>query len=211
MPSTSGLIRNVNNSDGLRKSADIPSMSEHTGDHMGEQSREYGHRDFLYKLINKPRDIDCVNNDHSIVESERPGEQYNKTLDALIENPKRLSQWLKEFLPEATNGWWDIRNKGNRVELKFRWRDLNLQVITPLRLTSEQLASLKQCDYEDAKSRLRDQISLGLHKLSLNPVKRDKALLVARKLGIDLKQDHARLWRNRDRCPSVLREEGRKG
>jgi hypothetical protein len=71
----------------------------------------------------------------------------------------------------------------------FRWRDPNLQVITPLRLTSEQLASLKQCDYEDSKCRLRDQISLGLHKLSLDPVKRDKALLVARKLEIDLEQD----------------------
>jgi hypothetical protein len=43
--------------------------------------------------------------------------------------------------------WWDIRDKGNRIELKFRWRDPNMQVITPLRLTSEQLASLKQSDY----------------------------------------------------------------
>jgi hypothetical protein len=48
----------------------------------------------------------------------------------LIEPPKRLSQWLKEILPEAANGWWDIRDKGNKVELKFRWRDPNLQVIT---------------------------------------------------------------------------------
>src|SRR5262245_44426951 len=107
-------------------------MSEQTGDHMGAQSREYGHRDFLYKLINKPRDIDGVNNNHSTVESERPDEEYNKTIDLLIEHPKRLSQWLKEILPEAAKGWWDIRDKGNRIELKFRWRDPNLQVITPL-------------------------------------------------------------------------------
>ncbi len=185
------LIRNVNNSDGVRKSETNSSMSAQTGDHMGEQSKEYSHREFLYKLINKPWDKDCVNNDHSTVESERPSEQYNKTLDALIEHPKRLSQWLKEILPEATNGWWDIRDKGNRMELKFRWRDPNLQVITPLRLTSEQLTSLKQSDYEDARSRLRDQISLGLHKLSLDPVKRDKVLLVAQKLCIDIEHDQA--------------------
>jgi hypothetical protein len=48
---------------------------------------------------------------------------------------------------------------------------------------------LKQSDNEEARSRLREQISLGLHKLSLDPVKRDKALLVARKLGIDIEQD----------------------
>jgi hypothetical protein len=185
------LISNINNSDRVRKSEANPSMSEHTDGHMGEKSREYDHRDFLYKLIHQPRDNECVKDDHSAVESEQPSEQDNKTLDPLIEHPKRLSQWLKEILPEATNGWWDIRDKGNRVELKFRWRDPNLQVITPLRLTSEQLASLKQSDYEEAKSRLRKQISLGLHKLSLDPVKRDKTLLVARKLGIDIEQDQA--------------------
>jgi hypothetical protein len=36
----------------------------------------------------------------------------------------------EEILPEAANGWWDIRDKGNKLELKFRWRDPNLQVIT---------------------------------------------------------------------------------
>jgi hypothetical protein len=53
----------------------------------------------------------------------------------------------------------------------------------------EQLGSLEKSDYEDAKTRIREQICLGLQKLSLDLVKRDKALLVARKLGIDFKQD----------------------
>jgi hypothetical protein len=59
-------------------------------------------------------------------------------------------------------------------------------VITPLRISSEQLRSLEKSDYEDAKTSIRDEICLGLQKLSLDPVKRDKAQLVARKLGIDL-------------------------
>jgi len=94
-------------------------------------------------------------------------------------------------LPGASNGWWDIRDKGDRIAIKFRWRDPNLQVLTPLRISNEQLASLEKSDYEDAKTRIREQICLGLQKLSLDPVKRDKALLVARKLGIDLEKDQA--------------------
>ena len=89
------------------------------------------------------------------------------------------TQWPK---PEASNGWWDIRDKGDRIAIKFRCRDPNLQVLTPLRISSEQVGSLEKCDYEDAKTRIREQICLGLQKLSLYPVKRDKALLVARKL-----------------------------
>jgi hypothetical protein len=103
----------------------------------------------------------------------------------------RSTQWLKSILQEASNGWWDIRDKGDRIAIKFRWRDPNLQVLTPLRISSEQLASLEKNDYEDAKTRIREQICLGLQKLSLDPVKRDKALLVARKLGINLENYHA--------------------
>jgi hypothetical protein len=40
----------------------------------------------------------------------------------------RSMQWLKSILPEASNGWWDIRDKGDRIAIKFRWRDPNLQV-----------------------------------------------------------------------------------
>lgn len=98
----------------------------------------------------------------------------------------RPSQWLKSILPEASNGWWDIRDKGNSLTIKFRWRDPDLQVITPLSVSGEQLETLKQSGSEDAKSKIREQISLRLHKLSLDPARRDKALLVARKLGIDL-------------------------
>ena len=103
----------------------------------------------------------------------------------------RSSQWLKSILPEASSGWWDIRDKGNGMAIKFRWRAPDLQVITPLRVTHDQFEALKQRGYEDAKSRIGEQISLGLYNLSLDPARRDKTLLVARKLGIDLENHQA--------------------
>jgi hypothetical protein len=77
-------------------------------------------------------------------------------------------------------------DKGNGTTIKFRWRDSGLQGITLLRVTSEQFEILKQSDYEDAKSVISEKISLRLHDLSLDPARRDKALIAARKLGIDL-------------------------
>jgi hypothetical protein len=114
------------------------------------------------------------------------GEQDKRDCEAGGEQFLRPSQWLKSILPEASSGWWDIRDKGGKIALKFRWRDPDLQVITPLRITNEQLEALKQSSYEDAKNRIGEQISLGLYNLSLDSARRDKALLVARKLGIDL-------------------------
>jgi hypothetical protein len=117
---------------------------------------------------------------------EQMGEQDKRNCEAGGEQFLRPSQWLKSILPEGSSGWWDIRDKGGKIALKFRWRDPDLQVITPLRITNEQLEALKQSSYEDAKSRIGEQISLGLYNLSLDSARRDKALLVARKLGIDL-------------------------
>jgi len=121
-----------------------------------------------------------------IQNSERPGEQDTKDCEAAGDQPLRASQWLKSILPEATNGWWDVRDKGAGATIKFRWRDPVLQVITLLSVTSEQFEILKQNGYEDAKSLVREKISLRLHSLSFDPAKRDKALIAARKLGIDL-------------------------
>jgi hypothetical protein len=118
--------------------------------------------------------------------SERPGEQDNKGREAVGAQPLRASQWLKSILPEATNGWWDVREKGAGATIKFRWRDPNLQVITLLSVTSEQFEILKESRYEDAKSMIREKVSLRLHSLSLDPARRDKALIASRKLGIDL-------------------------
>jgi hypothetical protein len=95
------------------------------------------------------------------------------------------SQWLKNTLPTALNGWWDVRIKGERFTVKFRWRDPDLQVITLLRLNKDELEALKQRDHEDARQNIREQVLMNLHSLLLGQTKRDKALIAAEKLGID--------------------------
>ena len=153
---------------------------------MGEQSLGGGDSDARRVSVNKPDGKDYVTDGRSAQENEDRGEQDKRDYEARGAQPVRSSQWLKSILPEASNGWWDIRDKGNRIAIKFRWRDPDLQVITPLSVTSEQLKTLKQSGSEDAKSKISEQISLRLYNLSLDPARRDKALLVARKLGIDL-------------------------
>src|SRR5262245_49929535 len=41
----------------------------------------------------------------------------------MIRIPTAHRSSTKEILPEATNGWWNIRDKDNRIEIKFRWRE----------------------------------------------------------------------------------------
>ena len=72
------------------------------------------------------------------------------------------------------------------MTIKFRWRDPDLQVVTLLRVTSEQFEILKQSDYENARNMIKEQISLRLRDFSLDPAKCDKALIVAQKLGINI-------------------------
>jgi hypothetical protein len=95
------------------------------------------------------------------------------------------SQWLKNILPETLTGWWDVRIKGERFTVKFRWRDQGLQVITLLRLHKDELEALKQSDHENARHSIREQIVTNLHSLLLDQSKRDKALIAVEKLGID--------------------------
>jgi hypothetical protein len=95
------------------------------------------------------------------------------------------SQWLKNILPAALNGWWDVRIKGERFTVKFRWRDPDLQVITLLRLHKDELEALKQTDHENARHCIREQVLMNLHNLLLDQSKRDKALVASEKLGID--------------------------
>ncbi len=159
---------------------------EQRGEQMGEQNMGGGESGDRQAPINNPDGEDCVTDERSARENEDLGEQDKRDYEAEGEQSVRSSQWLKSILPEALNGWWDIRDKGNGMAIKFRWRDPDMQVITPLRVTSEQFEVLKQSGYEAAKSRIGEQISLGLYNLSLDPARRDKALLVAQKLGIDL-------------------------
>jgi len=54
------------------------------------------------------------------------------------------------------------------------------------KFTGEELRILEEFLFDEAVSLLRERISADLLKMSLDPKKKDKALVVAEKLGIDL-------------------------
>ena len=76
--------------------------------------------------------------------------------------------------------------KGKGFAVKFRWRDTERQTLLFPQITGEHFIALKQNRSEEAARILRERISANLHSFLLNPAKRDKALAVAVKLGIDL-------------------------
>jgi hypothetical protein len=129
---------------------------------------------------NKGEQTKCRWGEHAVGEQRRRYFPRNKRPPG---DPS--SQWLKNILPTALNGWWDVRIKGERFTVKFRWRDPDLQVITLLRLNKNELETLKTRDHEDARQSIREQVLMNLHGLLLDQTKRDKALIAAEKLGID--------------------------
>ena len=98
---------------------------------------------------------------------------------------EQASQWLKTVLPEASGGWWDVYQKDNGFAVKFRWRDRGRQTLTFPRISHQHLQALKQSAPDETGRIMRERISDSLRRFLIDPDKRDKALLVARKLGID--------------------------
>jgi hypothetical protein len=97
---------------------------------------------------------------------------------------EQASQWLKAILPEMTNGWWDVYPKGRGFAVKFCWRDPDRQTLTFPRISHQQLHALRQSAPDETRKIMREQIFASLRKFLIDPDKRNKALLVARKLGI---------------------------
>ncbi len=97
---------------------------------------------------------------------------------------EQASQWLKTVLPGATSGWWDVYPKGRGFAVKFCWRDPDRQTLTFPRISDHELQALKQSAPDDAGRFMRDQIFASLRRFLIDPDKRDKAMLVAQKLGI---------------------------
>ena len=95
------------------------------------------------------------------------------------------SFWLKTVLPEASSGWWDVYQKDNGFAVKFRWRDRRRQTLTFPQIGYQHLQALKESAPDETGRIMRERISACLRKFLLTPDKRDKALLVAQKLGID--------------------------
>jgi hypothetical protein len=96
------------------------------------------------------------------------------------------SQWLKSVMPAASNGWWDVRVKGDRFTAKFRWRGPDLQVIPLFHISREEIEILKQSNHEDVQRRILNQIAASLQSFLLDSAKYDKAVTAAEKLGITI-------------------------
>jgi hypothetical protein len=95
----------------------------------------------------------------------------------------QAAHWLKSLLPEPQSGWWEVNVKGKGFAVKFRWRDTARQTLLFPQITGEEFTSLKQRGSEESARILRERISANLHDFLLDTAKRDKALIVARKLG----------------------------
>ena len=98
----------------------------------------------------------------------------------------QAASWLKGLLPEPQSGWWEVSVKGKGFAIKFRWRDTARQTLLFPQITAEEFTSLKQSGSEKAARILRKRISANLQNFLLDPAKRDKALIVAWKLGTNL-------------------------
>jgi len=88
-------------------------------------------------------------------------------------------------LPEASSGWWDVYQKDKGFAVKFRWRDQGRQTLTFPHISFQHLQALRESAPDETGRIIRERISASLRKFLLTPDKRDKALLVAQKLGID--------------------------
>jgi hypothetical protein len=98
---------------------------------------------------------------------------------------EQASQWLKAVLPEMTNGWWDVYPKGRGFAVKFCWRDPERKTLTFPRISHQQLQVLRQSAIDEAERIMRERIFADLRRFLIDSDKRDKAMLVARKLGIN--------------------------
>jgi hypothetical protein len=114
-------------------------------------------------------------------------EDHATTSQADKQTPdEQHSQWLKSVMPDASNGWWDVRVKGNRFTVKFRWRGPDLQVLPLLHISREEIEILKQSSHKDVQRRIQDQIVANLQSSWLDSAKHDKAVTAAEKLGITI-------------------------
>ena len=95
------------------------------------------------------------------------------------------SLWLKSVLPEASSGWWDVYQKDNGFAVKFRWRDRGRQTLTFPQISYQHLQALRGSATDETRRIMRERISASLRRFLIDPDKRDKALIVARKLEID--------------------------
>ena len=156
---------------------------EHLSDKQGSSEERSGEQAARF-----PAGDEYIEDDRRGSSDQDVGEQLIETdCDELAD--EQASQWLKAILPEMTNGWWDVYPKGRGFAVKFCWRDQERQTLTFPRISYEQFQTLKQGNPDEVGKSTYGQISAHLQSLSLNSARRDKALIVAQKLGIDLDEN----------------------
>jgi hypothetical protein len=186
----------------------LPIGGEQTEDHNGEQlSKVMGEGEQIREeQIGRLWGGQSENEQFSGEQVEQlEGEQTmgEQTADqaTLSDSDKQLpdedySRWLRSMMPDASNGWWDVRVKGTRFTAKFRWRGPDLQVISLLHISREEIEILKQSSYKDVQRRIQDQIAVRLQSFLLDSAKRDKAITAAEKLGITIENFQLRKIEN---------------
>jgi hypothetical protein len=116
----------------------------------------------------------------------KSGHPLEDGMSATANKGGQAASWLKSLLPESQNGWWEVSVKGKGFAVKFRWRDADRQTLLFPQVTDAQFIALTQSASEEAAIILHDRITANLHSFLLDPAKREKALVVAAKLGINL-------------------------
>jgi len=126
-----------------------------------------------------------------------PATPKNPALDDPISGQQPVDgqavSWLKGLLPESHSGWWEVGDKGKGFSVRFRWRDTNRQTLLFPQIAGEEFIALRRSGPEEATGILRERISANLHSFLLNPAKRDRALIVAWKLGININPDEYKI------------------
>lgn len=98
--------------------------------------------------------------------------------------------WLKELLPRAQNGWWDVRSEDLGFVIKFRWREQGSQPNQTFpRISREQFKTLRESEYEYARNLIADRIFGHLDDVATDPLRVGRARQVASRLGVALGND----------------------
>jgi hypothetical protein len=160
---------------------------EQSSNNQGSRGEKAGERTSQFKANYERHEDDAV---MTGIEDERRGSSDEDEGERPVEADsnelanEQASQWLKAVLPEMTNGWWDVYPKGRGFAVKFCWRDPDRQTLTFPRISHQELHALRQSSPDETGRFMRDRIFASLRRFLIDPDKRDKATLVARKLGI---------------------------
>jgi hypothetical protein len=95
------------------------------------------------------------------------------------------ADWLKSLLPVPESGWWDVRQEDKGFVIKFRWRMAGEQPNQTFpRISREQFQKLKEMKRNECIAELEDRIAGHLDDLRFDPKRRERARLVAERIGI---------------------------